>query len=124
MTAEMWIGGINAATLIAMYLYIQYREDKITERMNNTEKRISGVETNYNSKFQVVYDNQHHSDMERAQQIKETEGKLYEKISEVEENIRESHHKASELTHKALMSINIAIENLRGRMPRQRRRIT
>lgn len=93
------------------------------QRIGEIEKEVGEVKTNYNSKFQRVYDNQHKSDMERAEQIKQTEGKLYEKISEVESNIRDSHHKASDETHKALMKINISLENMRTRIARPRRRI-
>jgi len=120
---EYWIGGLNAVTIVALYLYIQYREDKIMEHVCKVEVKVNEVETNYNAKFQRVYDNQHNSDMERAEQLKQTESKLYEKIQQTEENIRESHHKASDETHKALMKISISLENLRGRIARPRRRI-
>lgn len=99
MDASTILGAINAGFLVAIYLYIQAREDKTRSKAEALEKRVHEVETNYNAKFAAVHD-----------KIHETELVILEKMGELEGNIRESNHNLQDSVTKALHEIEAKIK--------------
>lgn len=128
------------ATVVGFYAILDKSEKKVNEmireakaeamkmhetqdtRLTKAEEKAQHIETNYNAKFALVYENQHKSDMQRTEQNAALESRLIAKVAEVESNIRDSHHKASKETHNALLAINVTLAKLAKRN-RPRRRI-
>jgi uncharacterized protein HemX len=92
------IGAFNLAIVIGLYLYIQKREDRQSDRMQEIEKDMSALKTNYLDRFERVHT-----------QAAETERRITEhidrRILETEANIRESYHRNTGEVNKVLLSI-------------------
>jgi len=99
---EYVLNVFNTALIIAIYLYIQKREDMMHQRINDVEKDMDGVRSNYNAKFQTVH-----------AKIHETEMRIVNSLHEVESNIRSSHHKYGDDMNKALLHIEKTLSELK-----------
>ena len=103
------IAGINSGLIVAFYLYVQNREDKLRGLISGNEKEVTDVKTNYNAKFLGVHEIIH-------QVEKNIIGILTANTAET----RESNHRMREEVSKALngiaMEVNTVKMELRGIM--------
>lgn len=102
------IGAFNLAIIIGLYLHVQSREDKQRERMQEMEKEITELRTNYRDRFEKMYDKV--DEMERR--VMEHTDK---KLTEMEERVRTSYHKHSGDISKVLLSIQDKLTRIEER---------
>jgi predicted nucleic acid-binding Zn-ribbon protein len=100
MTTEMWVQTI--ILVIGVYLYIQKREDKMHQRMNDLERDQAETKSNYNAKFAGVMEKIHTSHEDTVN-----------KVHEVELNVRSSVHAMRDDVTKALNKMYVLIAKLK-----------
>jgi 2-hydroxy-3-keto-5-methylthiopentenyl-1-phosphate phosphatase len=88
--------------IIGVYLYIQMREDKMHQRMNELEKDQADTKSNYNAKFAGVMEKIHTSHEDTVN-----------KVHEVEINVRSSVHSMRDDVTKALNKMYVLIAGLK-----------
>ena len=99
MDADTVLGAVNVGLLLIVYMYVQRREDMTRAKIEEQDKRIHDVETNYNAKFTAMHD-----------KMTETKEILVEKLTELEGNMRDSNHSLRDAVTKALHDLEAKIK--------------
>jgi hypothetical protein len=94
---------VNSGAVIAIYLYVQSREDKMRreardmhekqdEQIRKTETKMHHIQTNYNQKF---------ADLRQA--VMDGKIEMLRAIQEMEKTLRDSNHRLAEEIHKFML---------------------